>query len=231
MTLEAKNRSWVWVVPIVFILVFGILVVSACPFSLYDEFNPETIQAFIESFGSWAPVIYAFIYIISSPIPFLAAILSPLGGLLFGTLRGTLLVIGIATTSSLVPFMLARHLGREWVESKMEGKKFEEIYQQSESSRGFIFILLMRFVPILPWEVQSYLAGLTRVPASTYLLATALGIVPGTTSLVFLGDAIKDPTSWKFYTAIGLNVIMGGAPVIAMLIRKRRKLQGENAVR
>jgi uncharacterized membrane protein YdjX (TVP38/TMEM64 family) len=79
-------------------------------------------------------------------------------------------------------------------------------------------------VPIFPWEVQSYLAGLTKIPVLTYLLATALGIIPGTTSLVFLGDAIKDPTSWQFYTAIGLNIIMMiVVPVIATLIRKRRK--------
>ena len=218
-----KNRTWMRIVPV--IVVLGVLAASArYYFSLYDEFNSENLQAFIQGFGPWAPAIYALVYILSSPVPFLATVLSPLGGLLFGTLRGTLLVIGIATTSSLVPFMLARHLGREWVESKVEGKKLEEIYQQSEGSRGFIFILLMRLVPIFPWEVQSYLAGLTKIPAPTYLLATALGIVPGSTSLVFLGDAIKDPTSWQFYTAIGLNVIvMIGVPVIATLIRKRRE--------
>jgi uncharacterized membrane protein YdjX (TVP38/TMEM64 family) len=84
----------------------------------------------------------------------------------------------------------------------------------------------MRLIPVLPWEVQNYVAGLTKVSVPVYMLATALGIIPGSLGLVLLGDAIDDPTSWKFIAAIALNaVVMVGAPLIATVLRRRKSRQ------
>ena len=83
-------------------------------FTLYDSFNTENLQAFIRGFGAWAPLVFAGLYTISAPIPFVSLVLSPVGGLLFGTLGGTLIVISVATLSSLIPFTMSRNLGQEW---------------------------------------------------------------------------------------------------------------------
>lgn len=193
-------------------------------FSQYDTFNRENVQAFIEGFGAWAPVIYAAVYIASAPIPFMTVVLSPLSGLLFGTLWGSLLVIGVATLSSLIPFTLARRLGRDWVTARLKGKRIEEIYNRSEGQGGFVFILLMRLIPLLPWEVQNYVAGLSKVAVPTFLLATVLGIIPASAALVFLGEAATDPTSWQFAVALGMNaIVMIAAPLIAMYVHRRRR--------
>ena len=61
--------------------------------------------------------------------------LSAVGGLLFGVAWGILLVLVIATASAFVPFYVARRLGRDWVASKLEGKKLEEIYQARHHPR------------------------------------------------------------------------------------------------
>jgi uncharacterized membrane protein YdjX (TVP38/TMEM64 family) len=224
-TITHKHRKWLHI-PLV-ILIFGIVVVTAWYyFSLYDRFNSENVQAFIRGFGAWAPIIFGSLYIVSAPIPFISLVLSPLGGLLFGTFWGALLVVGVATLSALIPFTLSRMLGQEWVASKLRGKKLDDIYQRSEGQGGFLFILMMRLIPVLPWEVQNYVAGLTRVSVPVYMLATALGIIPGSLGLVLLGDAIDDPTSWKFIVAIALNaVVMVGAPLIATVLRRRKSRQ------
>jgi uncharacterized membrane protein YdjX (TVP38/TMEM64 family) len=198
-------------------------------FSMYDRVSSEYIQAFIQGFGIWAPLVYAVIYTISAPIPFMTVVLSPLSGLLFGIFWGSLLVIGIATLSSLIPFTLARQLGRDWVESKLKGKKLDDLYQRSRGQGGFLFVLVMRLVPVLPWEVQNYVAGVTQVALPTYLVATVLGIIPGSTALVLLGDSAADPTSWKFIIAVALNVlVMGSTPFIASYLRKRREAEKES---
>jgi uncharacterized membrane protein YdjX (TVP38/TMEM64 family) len=89
-------------------------------------------------------------------------------------------------------------------------------------------VLLMRLVPILPWEVQNYVAGLTQIAIPKYLIATALGIVPGSAALVFLGESITDPTSWQFFAALGFNaIIMIGAPLIARFVMNRNKKKKE----
>jgi len=192
-------------------------------FSRYDTVSRDNVEAFIRGFGPWAPIAYAAIYIICAPIPFLAPVFSAVGGLLFGAVRGTLYILVVATLSALVPFSLSRRLGQEWVEGKLKGKKLEDIYQRSEGNRGFVFILLMRLVPVLPWEVQNYVAGLTKVSVPTFVMGTMLGIIPGSFSLAFLGSAASDPMSWQFYTAIVLKVITALVPVVVVYLQNRAK--------
>jgi uncharacterized membrane protein YdjX (TVP38/TMEM64 family) len=218
---QPKQNKWLQVLLLVIIL--GVFVATAWYyFSMYDEFNRENLESFIRGFGPWAPLAYAAIYVISSPVPFLAPVISAVGGLLFGIIWGTLLVLVTATASAFVPFYLSRQLGREWVESKLKGKRLEEIYQQSEGSKGFTFILLMRLIPVLPWEVQNYVAGLTKVSPLTFIAGTMLGIIPGSFSLVFLGDAVTDPTSWQFFAAIALKIATALIPAVAIYVRSRR---------
>ncbi len=205
-------------------LVIGVLAATIWfYFTKHDRVDRENIEAFIRSFGAWAPLAYAAIYIIGAPIPFLAPLFSAVGGLLFGALRGTLYIIFIAAASALVPFSLARRLGQEWVEGKLKGKKLDEIYQRSKGSKGFMFVLLLRLIPLLPWEVQNYVGGLTKVSVPTFILGTMIGIIPGSFSLAFLGAAATDPSSWQFYAAIALKIATALVPAVAILVQNRKK--------
>jgi uncharacterized membrane protein YdjX (TVP38/TMEM64 family) len=218
---QPKQNKWVQIILLVVIL-GAFAAVAWHYFSMYDEFNRENLEQYIRGFGPWAPFAYAAIYIISAPVPFLAPVISAVGGLLFGIVGGTLLVLVVATASAFIPFYLARKLGREWVESKLKGKKLDEVYRQSEGSKGFTFVLLMRLIPVLPWEIQNYVAGLTKVSPLTFIGGTMLGIIPGSFSLVFLGDAVTDPTSWQFFAAVALKIATALIPAVAIYARSRR---------
>lgn len=215
---KSKQRLTTIIAVAFIVVVFGSmawLYLSRC-----NNWDCPSVVDFVSSFGPWAPVMYAALYIASAPIPYLATVLSVASGLLFGPFLGTLYTVIIAPISALIPYTLARRLGQEWVESKLKGKKLEGIYQQSESSSGFLFVLLMRLIPVLPWEVQNYAAGLTKVGPLTFLSATVLGIIPGTFSFAFLGSAVSQPGSWQFWAAIGLNVVAFLVPTIVVSIRK-----------
>ena len=221
-----KESKQQWINVLLVIVIFGVFAVTAWYyFSQYDQFNRENLEAFIGGFGPWAPLAYAAIYIISAPVPFLAPVLTAVGGLLFGVVWGTVLVLVVATTSAFIPFYMARQLGRDWVESKLEGKKLDEIYQQSEGSKGFAFVMLMRLIPVLPWEVQNYVGGLTKVSPPIFAAGTIMGIIPGSFSLVFLGAAVTDPTSWQFFAAVALKIVTALIPVVAIYVRSRRSKQ------
>ena len=190
-------------------------------FSQFDRLSAENIKQFVGGFGPWAPVAFVVIYTISSPVPFIATFLSAAAGLLFGVLPGMLLSIFAATLSGVIPFYLARTLGKDWVEKRIKNEQLQKAYDQSEGRGGFLFVLLMRLVPVLPWEVQNYIAGLTKVKIPEFLLGTVIGIIPGSFALNFLGDSISDPTSWEFFLAIGLNVIAFLVPVGVIFIRRQ----------
>lgn len=195
-------------------------------FSQYDSFNRQNLDAFVRQFGPWAVLVYAIVYIAASPVPFVAPVLSATSGLLFGLVRGTVYILFIATASAFVPYTLARRLGQQWLEDKLKGRSLEKWYQKSSEQGGFLFVFLMRLIPVLPWEIQNYVAGMTKVAPLTFALATIAGIVPGTSALVFLGASATEPGSWQFYVAVGLNIVMGVLPAVVVGIRqllKRRR--------
>ena len=197
--------------------------VIALYFSRYTRLNSENLRDFIDSFGGWAPVAYGIIYIAASPVPFVATFLSTTGGVLFGPLRGTLYTIFIASVSAFVPFLLARYLGTEWVASKLKGKKLENIISQTSQHYGFILVMLARLIPILPWEIQNYVLGLTNVSVWTYFLGTLIGTIPGSFSLVYLGDSLTNLNANKLYLALGLNVLTLVVPMFVLFSRNMRK--------
>lgn len=192
-------------------------------FDLHEYVKPEVIKDFVVSFGILAPVIYVLLYAIANFIPYLAPVMSITGGLAFGTVKGTLLTVFAATVTSAFPFLTARKLGREWVNEKMQGTKYEK-YTQKVDDNNFLFVLYMRLVPVLPYELQHYVAGLTKISLWKFLLATLLGIAPGTFALTFLGDSIMDVTSPKFFIAVGVFIIAIALPIAYTIIFKKDKV-------
>ncbi len=222
MNAQPRNRKWIQIGLVLFlVLSFSLLAYSY--FSQYRQFNSENLQKFVDGFGTWAIPAYIAVYLIGSPVPMLSTVFSAAGGLLFGPVAGPFIVIGTATLSSMIPFMLARSLGRDWVEARLQGKKLEEFYERSDGGRGFTFILLMRLIPVIPWEIQNYIAGVTRISVGTFLLATVLGILPLSTALVLLGASVRNPGSWQFFAAIGLTAATMLIPILIMAVSQRRK--------
>jgi uncharacterized membrane protein YdjX (TVP38/TMEM64 family) len=217
-----KNRSnWV---TILFLLAFLALVGLAARayFSQYPELNSDNLERFISGFGGWAIAVFVLAYLLSSPIPFLAPILAATGGLLFGAALGTVLATLIAAATSLVPFTIARRLGREWVEAKIKDSRIESFYRRLDSGSGFNFVLLLRLVPVMPWELQNYVAGVTRVTLPTYMLATLLGSIPLTVCLALLGAAFKNPSSWQFVGTVALTAVVLVVPILVFFLRSKK---------
>jgi uncharacterized membrane protein YdjX (TVP38/TMEM64 family) len=216
-----QKSSWL---TLGFILGFVALLIAAgrAYFTRYPELNAENLDRFIAGFGPAALGVYALASLLSSPIPFLAPVLSATSGLLFGPLAGALLSVGVATCTSLVPFGIARSLGKAWVEGKLGGR-LESIYQKVGGGSAFTFVLLLRLVPVLPWELQNYVAGVTPAPLGVYLLATLLGSAPLTLALALLGSAARDLSSWQFYAAGALALVVLVAPITIAALSRRRK--------
>lgn len=222
---EARKRRWVNIV-LVLVVVGAIAALGGYYLSLGRDGSYPGIEEFVRGFGAWALPAYALLYVVGSPIPMLAPVLSAVGGLVFGAVWGTLATIVIATGSSLVPFFLARRLGQEWIAKRLKGKKLDQVYQKSAGENGFAFVLIMRLVPVLPWEIQNYVAGLSRVKIPTFIAATLIGIIPGTFALTFLGSSITNPRSLQFWLAIGLNIAIIGATMLVVRLRSRRRPPG-----
>jgi len=207
---------------ILLIVVFGAFgAVAVFYYGRYDTFNRENLCDLICADDSWAPFLFVALYIVTSPVPFLAPVLSATSGMLFGPLWGTLLTMLAATLSSFVPFLLARRMGHDWVESKLRGRKIQDVYHKTKGRSGFVIILIMRLIPGLPWELQNYAAGLTKVSPVIYAAATLVGIAPGTLSLNWLGSASSDPASLKFAMAVAFKITLWVAPPAIIIVGRQ----------
>ncbi|TLY38080.1 MAG: TVP38/TMEM64 family protein [Nitrospirae bacterium] len=109
------------------------------------------------------------------------ALLTLAGGFLFGSILGTIYVNIAATTGATLAFLASRYLLRDWVERKF-GHRLGPI-QEGFRRNAFSYLLTLRLIPAFPFFLVNLVSGLTRINIGTYVLATAVGIIPG--SFVF----------------------------------------------
>ncbi len=162
--------------------------------------TPETVQGFVLSFGVWAPIVYLLAY--GQPVvPLPASVMTVTGGLAFGPAWGTVAALGGATTRACAQFGVARLLGRDAVAKLLKGRV--AALDQQIGERGFQAVLLIRLIPNLPFDVQNYGLGFSRVQFVPYALGTLLGMIPGAFAYVYLGYSLTDPRHlWKLGVAI-----------------------------
>ena len=106
-----------------------------------------------------------------------AAILSLAAGAIFGAVAGTIYAIIAATIGATLAFLVTRYLLRDAVLGKFGGK-LEAINRELEA-RGLNYLLFLRLVPVFPFFLINLAAGVTRLPLRTFILGTAIGIIPG----------------------------------------------------
>ena len=75
------------------------------------------------------------------------------------------------------------------IESKVEKfPKFKAIDRAIEA-QGWKIVFLSRLSPLIPFNIQNYMYGLTKVSFGQYMLASWIGMMPGTLLYVYLGSA------------------------------------------
>lgn len=117
------------------------------------------------------------------------------GGLLFGSLLGTLYVNLGATSGATLAFLASRYLLRDWIEAKFGG--WVGPFQEGFSKNAFSYLMTIRLIPIAPFFIINVLSGLTKVHLRTYVTATALGIIPGSFVYAYAGRQLGTINSLK----------------------------------
>ncbi len=162
---------------------------------------------------------FALVYAALSLLPLPASVITVAAGAMFGLARGLPVVILGATLGAMVAFYLGRVLGRDAVQ-RFTGARLQAVSRYLER-RGFWAVLVARLVPIVPFSALNYLSGLTAVRPLSYLIATILGIVPGSTVYVAVGAYGNQPGSMPFLTALGALTLLTAVGVV--IARRRRR--------
>ncbi|HEY4486000.1 MAG TPA: TVP38/TMEM64 family protein [Nitrospiria bacterium] len=175
--------------------------------------RPEAIRETVQSAGPMAPLLYLLIYSIA-PVFFVPGwIITVGGGLAFGAVWGTVLTVIGATIGATLAFFTARFLGRDFVDRVLKGKfKALDAMDTQAAENGFQVIFFLRLIPLVPFNVLDYVAGVSKIGVRDYILGTFLGIIPGTFAYVYLGSTLTNIYSWKFALGVVFLIVLALVP-------------------
>ena len=178
--------------------------------------NRDSLLAYTESNFGVAVALFVGVYIVQTAFSLPGgAILTLAGGFLFGSLLGTVFVNVGATTGATLAFLAARYLLRDWVETKF-GDRLEPI-QAGFAQNAFSYLMTLRLIPAFPFFLVNLVSGLTRVNLGTYVIATAVGIIPGSFVFAYAGRQlgtinslaeIASPPVLLAFTLLGLLALL-----------------------
>lgn len=183
-------------------------------------------QRWMDGFGWYAPAAFAIAYIIATLAMVPGAPMTMVAGLAFG-FWGLPLVIGSATTGSAIAFLAARYLAHARIDRMIEQRPRLKAVARAVAARGWTVITLLRLSPLIPFNVQNYLLGVTNLSFGWFLLATVLGSIPGSLLFVYIGMAGRPGAERGFWEWVMVGIGLLATIVVAIVIanRARRELR------
>src|SRR6266496_5540908 len=182
------------------------------------------VQQWLRNFNSWIGQlgtvgIFIFIGVYAAATVLLApgAILTIGAGFAFGLWKGFLTVSAGSTLGAALAFLVARFIARDKVEAIAKGnEKFRDI-DNTIGKQGAKLVFLLRLSPVIPFNLSNYFYGLTGVKFWPYVLASWIGMMPGTFLYVYIGTAGKAAVSaaaggeavqrgWQYWTFTGVGL-------------------------
>jgi uncharacterized membrane protein YdjX (TVP38/TMEM64 family) len=147
-----------------------------------------TVRAWLDQAGggTWVALAMGVALVLLLPVPRTAV--SVLAGVVAGFGPGTAVALAGGLLAGVVSFGLARSLGRAAV-TRLAGPRLATV-DGFVAERGFWAVLAGRLLPVVPFVLLSYAAGLTALRLGPYALATAIGLVPGTVVQVGVGASV-----------------------------------------
>ncbi len=145
----------------------------------------------VQTIGRWGPVALAALYV-PACLFFLPGSIITLGaGFAFGIVPATIAVSIGSTVGATASFVVGRTIARGWIEEKVSSNVRFRAIDQAVGRQGFTIVLLTRLSPAFPFNLLNYAFGLTRVSLGRYVLASWIGMLPGTVMYVYLGSTVK----------------------------------------
>ncbi len=151
----------------------------------------EVVQRLLSLLNAsvWGPVLFIGLYAIRPLILFPSTVLTLAGGFVFGPVLGVIYTLIAGNTSATVAYFVGRYFGQGLIAEGTSDSLIQR-YATRLRQNSFETILVMRFI-FLPFDLVNYLAGFLRIRWLPFVLATALGSIPGTLAFTWFGASIE----------------------------------------
>lgn len=109
---------------------------------------------------------------------------------MYGPVLGTLYVSLGSTLGASVAFLISRYAARSLIEQIFKNNPILHRIDKGVQEKGWKMLILTRFVPVIPFHVQNYIYGLTKIDFFTYIILTWLCLLPGVVIYVMAGGLV-----------------------------------------
>jgi uncharacterized membrane protein YdjX (TVP38/TMEM64 family) len=166
------------------------------------------LVGFVETLQSWGGlglVLLAVAYVFATIAFFPGSILTVGAGYLakvlwpdslpLALLAGTAAVSIGSVLGATAAFVIGRTLARGWVAEKVSGRDNFRRIDEAVGKNGLKMVFLLRLSPVFPFNLLNYALGVTKVRFRDYVLASWIGMLPGTVLYVYLGTGLQTITA------------------------------------
>jgi uncharacterized membrane protein YdjX (TVP38/TMEM64 family) len=199
-----------------------VLIVIIIALFLSMRFLP--VQQWLRNFNDWVGqmgtagiFIFIAVYAVATVLLAPGSILTLGAGFAFGLWKGFLAVSAGATIGASLAFLVARFIARDKIEAiAKRNEKFRRM-DDAIGKQGARLIFLLRLSPVIPFNLSNYFYGLTGVRFWRYMVASWIGMMPGTFLYVYIGAASKAAVavaaggeavkhSWQYWTFLSVGL-------------------------
>ena len=181
-----------------------------------DTFSQRLIAA-----GVWGPVMLFAVYLVTTVLMLPLWGFHVAAGYAYGTFYSALFISTTQAVCAGAAFLCSRYVAKPYITGLLErwyGDKYRAI-DAAVAKRGLYITVLLRLSPLIPFGVNNYLCGCTRIKVWQWVVGTFLGVLPGTSTYCYLGSIAKelgsgdaDPTGMALKKAMmGVQFCAGAA--------------------
>lgn len=195
---------------------------------ILSQADIKGMRIFLKGFGVWGPVVSMALMVLqalAAPLP--AFVITFANAWIFGWVWGAVYSWTGAMIGAAVCFWIARVYGRPVVE-KLVGKTSLEKTDKFFETYGRYSVIIARLIPVVPFDIISYAAGLTTMGFWEFFWATGLGQLPATIIYSWLGENISSTAKYAFWAFCGFVVLLLGS--LAVKKRLQARLDRESSV-
>lgn len=215
------------IINILKISIFIIILLAGAIFLRYSGIeNLQELEMIIQNSGSLAPLIYIALFSILPTFFMPVTILAMAAGYVFGILPAGIYTFIAAFINSTLTYFLGKYVAYDFI-NDLANEKYPDVYnklkEKSNGKEGFIFMLIVRLLPFVPYTLLNYMSGAVGFSYPVFISSSMLGILPGIFIYTNIGTNLSELGSKNFYISILIFVIFVS---ITTLIAK--KYYGKN---
>jgi len=194
-TAAKSGFRWKW---LLYLGVIIALIGSARYFHVQDLLKQAL--DWVGELGPSGAVIFVAIYVVATVLFIPGSVLTLGAGAAFGVVWGSVYVSIASTLGATCAFLVGRYLARAAIARKIEGNERFAAIDKAVANEGWKIVGLTRLSPVFPFTLLNYAFGLTQVKLRDFVLASWIGMMPGTVMYVYLGSLAKAATGERTRT-------------------------------